>query len=275
MNAIHESILALCEYSFLIKEICNPLFKEVGLNYFNYQVLYDDGRRLHLNADPRWLEHYYEKKYYNVSRSDLKPDSYKNGFGLWDSWNINMDIGCRTIAKDARENFDFAHGIMLTKRLANHAVIFEFATQEKNYAINNFYMSNLDILENFIFLFNKKAEKLIKSASMHMFKIKRDFYPTPDDTYSYKIIVPKQEVLPKNKNSTFLYQPLTARELVCIDWMAKGKTANEIGLILEISNRTVEKHIVHIKEKLGCYTLYQLGKKISELGLERFLLPAN
>ena len=44
---------------------------------------------------------------------------------------------------------------------------------------------------------------------------------------------------------------LTARESGVLDWLCAGKTDREIGAILGISTRTVEKHLEHVYVKLG------------------------
>jgi DNA-binding CsgD family transcriptional regulator len=43
---------------------------------------------------------------------------------------------------------------------------------------------------------------------------------------------------------------LSERELQCLSWMVYGKTAWETGVILGISNRTVEKHLSSSLKKL-------------------------
>lgn len=47
---------------------------------------------------------------------------------------------------------------------------------------------------------------------------------------------------------------LTPRELEVLLWVAKGKTNRDIGDILGMSPRTVNKHLEHIYEKLGVET---------------------
>lgn len=47
---------------------------------------------------------------------------------------------------------------------------------------------------------------------------------------------------------------LTLREAEILMWISKGKTNKEVGLILESSPRTVNKHLEHIFEKLGVAT---------------------
>lgn len=44
---------------------------------------------------------------------------------------------------------------------------------------------------------------------------------------------------------------LSKRELEILGWVARGKTNPEIGLILNISRRTVHKHLEHVYLKLG------------------------
>ena len=44
---------------------------------------------------------------------------------------------------------------------------------------------------------------------------------------------------------------LTPRESRVEFWLACGKTNREIGLILDVRSRTVEKHVEHILTKLG------------------------
>jgi DNA-binding CsgD family transcriptional regulator len=47
---------------------------------------------------------------------------------------------------------------------------------------------------------------------------------------------------------------LTPRESEVLAWVAKGKTNAEVGTILHLSGRTVQKHLEHIYQKLGVET---------------------
>ncbi len=44
---------------------------------------------------------------------------------------------------------------------------------------------------------------------------------------------------------------LTSRESEILDWVVQGKTNPEIGTILGISSRTVQKHLERIYRRLG------------------------
>lgn len=73
---------------------------------------------------------------------------------------------------------------------------------------------------------------------------------------------------------------LTAREWDVLGWVAKGKTNAQIGLILAVSPRTVQKHLENIYRKLGVETrtmatarLYSLSGSPSSG--ERSVLPID
>jgi DNA-binding CsgD family transcriptional regulator len=51
---------------------------------------------------------------------------------------------------------------------------------------------------------------------------------------------------------------VSSREFDCLELLAQGKSAKEIGLILNISSRTVETHIDNLKDKLGFLSKKQL-----------------
>jgi DNA-binding CsgD family transcriptional regulator len=53
---------------------------------------------------------------------------------------------------------------------------------------------------------------------------------------------------------TDMAESLTPREQDVLRWLAAGKTDRDIAAILEISPRTVHKHLQHVYEKLGVET---------------------
>jgi len=57
-----------------------------------------------------------------------------------------------------------------------------------------------------------------------------------------------------NADSRLTQAALTPRETEVLSWLAKGKTNKDIGDILGMSHRTVNKHLEHVFEKLGVET---------------------
>lgn len=59
---------------------------------------------------------------------------------------------------------------------------------------------------------------------------------------------------------------LTPREAEVIAWVAQGKTNREVGIILEISTRTVQKHLERVFDKLGVETRTAAILKVWQVG---------
>lgn len=60
---------------------------------------------------------------------------------------------------------------------------------------------------------------------------------------------------------------LTPRERECLLWLIEGKTDWEISVILGISRRAVERHMEHLRQKLGVGTRVQAVVAAFRLGL--------
>ncbi len=66
---------------------------------------------------------------------------------------------------------------------------------------------------------------------------------------------------------------LTGRESEVMTWVAQGKTNPEIGIILGLSARTVQKHLEHVFEKLGVESRTGAILKAWQAGRFASLLP--
>ncbi|MFZ0504943.1 MAG: helix-turn-helix transcriptional regulator [Chthoniobacterales bacterium] len=62
---------------------------------------------------------------------------------------------------------------------------------------------------------------------------------------------------------------LTCKEAEVLFWIAKGKRNGEIGQILAISLRTVEKHVEHILLKLSVETRISAGASAMDYPTDR------
>jgi LuxR family maltose regulon positive regulatory protein len=64
-----------------------------------------------------------------------------------------------------------------------------------------------------------------------------------------------------------LLEPLSKRELLVLDWIARGASNSEIAQELEITVDTVKHHVSHIFSKLGVLNRVQVVRQARELGL--------
>jgi DNA-binding CsgD family transcriptional regulator len=75
-----------------------------------------------------------------------------------------------------------------------------------------------------------------------------------------------RNLLARKNDRGFAALPVTPREREVLSWLAAGKTDKDIGEILGMSPRTVQKHLQHIYEKLGVETRTAAVVRAMELG---------
>lgn len=71
----------------------------------------------------------------------------------------------------------------------------------------------------------------------------------------------------RQKNSLDMEVKLTSRELEILRWTCEGKTAYEVGVILSISERTVNFHVNNVLKKLAATNKVQAVVKAVSMGL--------
>jgi len=68
--------------------------------------------------------------------------------------------------------------------------------------------------------------------------------------------------------------PLSGRELQCLAWVSRGKTSWETGVILGLSERTVNFHLCNASRKLNVYGRQACVAQAIRLGLLETLTEA-
>lgn len=60
---------------------------------------------------------------------------------------------------------------------------------------------------------------------------------------------------------------LSPRQTECLFWVQQGKSSRDIGVILDVSHRIVERHVFRACQKLGVRTRLQAVIRARSLGL--------
>ncbi|WP_414694258.1 helix-turn-helix domain-containing protein [Phenylobacterium sp.] len=60
---------------------------------------------------------------------------------------------------------------------------------------------------------------------------------------------------------------LSPRQIECLSWVLEGKSSRDIGVILGISHRVVERHVFRACQRLGVKTRLQAVIRARSLGL--------
>ena len=258
----------ILEQESTLRELCTPLHT-LGINGFSYSQVFTNGRFLTLTTNAKWAQHHFNsffKEKYN--REDILTTTFTDNEP---QWIVNPASEIWQQAK----SFEIDNSIILMKRQKNYAEIFCYTSSTKNYKTLDFYMNHQNLLHDFTFTFKDKTHRLIKSAAAQTLPTPKKYLVTPktdapNQTQNvrqqfYESITPQRIYIDDTKY-------LTAKEAECLKWCIQGKSAAEIGLILDITKRTVESHLDKIKLKLDCYKQTDLTRRAIELGIINLLM---
>jgi LuxR family quorum-sensing system transcriptional regulator SolR len=222
-----------------IETLISPLRRH-NINYFTYRKFYMDNSRVFLGTRPDWLNIFLSNKMYLRGNTEAKPQLYKRQAVLWSTLpNQSIFQAARSIGID--------HGIYLMYPGIDYCEIFAFATSPNHPGTVNFYLNNLDVLENFTLYFRDQASCLLEESEKH--KIFMPYHDKGLEVYE------KEEMFAFcNPNAPYTLLPkrelkISQRQKECMYWLLKGATSKEIAAQLGLSFRTVEDYIGFLKQK--------------------------
>lgn len=258
-------------HAYDIKEICSPLFSNSPVIYFEYAKFTSDGELSVFSTYPEFANLVIENKlaftktqFMNLGRYSLLNSSY-----IPSSFNFNK---YEMITNMAKFNFNIDHFFCITNKDNVNYELFVFACDAKNNCAIDYYLNNIEFLDNFIIYFKEKARKLLSCPKN----------PTKllyfDDI---KLVIPKQQKIfptPKLKIDKFTNLMLdnnkinlAKRELQHLYYLNQGFTAKEIAKTLNISNRTAETIIQKLKIKFTCSSKSELINLFNKLNISKYI----
>lgn len=232
--------------------ICEPFLQRYNLKSFAYSRVYPDGSRTELWSDAPALDHTYFKRKYILG-------AYTPNYFLEERFAfLQLKVsGYPKILKekytqqlaDQRDYFNNDHSFIVINRESSFCEYFIYYAPREAHSILNFYINNLNILDNFATYFKCTAADLITIADNHRIR-------TPSCTLINRCSNSLTQI--HSKSPLFLSTKLSRREREIATLMINGKVAREVGELLHISRRTVESHIEHMKQKAKCHSKSEL-----------------
>lgn len=251
-----------------IAEICKPLY-QIDISGFVY-IKTINGNRIFLSDSAPWNEH--------LLRNLFKyQDVYQFEEQLCQNMFISSEIFSTTLGlSEAKAIFGHQNCFIITILTEHYKELYYFVSKRDD-SYHDFCLHNLDVLYQFVKYFTEKAKKIIEKASVNQIIIPSNFIP-PEKiaNFDFNISDSNQKIERFLKgiatNKYYLLRDpynryLTQREYECIKWLILGKSADEIGMILGISRRTVEDYIKNIKFNFNCRKITRLIYHLTKLGL--------
>lgn len=240
-----------------ISSICCKFFDNIDISYFSFFREFNNGSRIWLCNNASWTEHLYKNIYGDITSFKLPLETTKQyttniqGLYYWDTLCCYLENREeRNLYKKritiAKEEYDICDGISLINCHENYVDYFNFASNRNFPIIKDFYTNNLELLINFSHYFLYESSSIIKKSLENKIidsHIKEGTKICNGNKTNVNRISNKYYL---NKNTY-----ITAREFQSLSLVARGKSYKETARILKISDRTVEKHIFSIIEKLN------------------------
>lgn len=238
------------------KEILNvvkPLFDFFHISFFAHERVFNDGSKAIITSNASITKFWFDEQY----PLDIVVDT---GCYLGDKLGNIYPAEQQAALK---QHFDLNHTLFIIDRQPAYSDAFMLSTSVTNEQITNFYITYLDKIKGLLACYLQNGQALINQAEQCKINLIR---MPPLET----IIKPFSDEL---AGSYYIDHKiglisLTRRELTCISWLIKGKSANEIGLLLNISKRTVETYIENIKRKFKCHKITELAYLIGKYSIE-------
>jgi|GEM_PF-5541342 len=122
-----------------VTEICEPLFNQFDLTYFDYGRLYNDGSVISLYTDRDFGIYIHNHREYKFPSTVIKP-----GVHLWMSYMAN------DIIIGAKHEFNHDYLLTIYTQYDDYCEVYDFATKPHNHKVLELYFNHLDIFELFI-----------------------------------------------------------------------------------------------------------------------------
>jgi DNA-binding CsgD family transcriptional regulator len=254
-------------YSQDITTICNPL-KLLGITYFAHVRITKNQEFSAITNNHEFTQHYINNKYYNA---DIHmADDNKLGKNI--IWDAIERFGQSAKMHSEAGEFGVKHTFTVVEKNAEHNNYYHFANNSSSQAINQIYLSQVDLLESFIKHFNHNISQSKKLSSAYQLSYKID-----PDAAGYQIENQEDINLTETQKLEFLNhltqgdnletQLLSTRQLECLFYLIKGMTMKQISHELNLSPKTIEHYLENIKIKFNCSSRSELLAKAWRMGI--------
>lgn len=278
------------------QSICDPLFS-LGIKWFGYIKIFQDGSYLLAAPSHKELLRQY---CLHIKCQGISPtiEIESSPVGLSHYSMFSSDIAVPNKEDDAILHLFYSFGLwpifVIYKNRLDFIEVYCFAMDKGDNCSMGFYLNNLSILEHFCCYFNDRAKDIIDCSDKRKLglfdqkfnllnKENKKLFDCQIEEFLKKTSLQKRglsiiedkifplgeegkrhkpEYYTRGISGKDFLSPLTHRQKECLFLLTRGKTAKQIGQTLRISHRTVETHIVSLKNKMHCTTKDQLIEKV-------------
>lgn len=232
-----------------IKDICSPLVNLLEVPVFTYGFIEEDGRFGYLSNATEFTDYYFSQKLYLDNPYFSHPALFRSGHTLSP---CTFD---EETQKALTKKFQSDHLFLKIEAKPSRLEFFIFAHNSVDETGGNCYLPKLELFDQFGKHFKRKAKDLIGRMWADQFNIKKE---RGSDLFEAEAQVPLVNNDPKILSFLKKTTGLTPQERRCLELFKQGYSAQGTAAVMGLSRRTVEHYFENIKNKLDCYSKYDL-----------------
>ncbi len=231
-----------------IKRICSPLIDYLHTPMFTYSWVNEDGTFGYLTNALEFNEYYFTQNVYLQNPYNAHPAHFRQGHAF---------IPCPAHEEERKillKSFRTDHLFFTLEKNESTMEFFIFANENVKWSEGAQFLPRLELYRKFSQFFKREAKELLGKMRADRFNIRLE-RGTLFDTLPK---VPLANPDPSEVSFLKRISGLSKQEQRCLDLFKKGHTAQSTAALMGLSRRTVEYHFENIKNKLGCYSKYDL-----------------
>lgn len=226
-----------------VREICSPLFATSDVTFFDLTRVYEDGKIMELSSNGQLTAYCYGEGHY------LIPNIPKTLFNNL-SYYYPIELATTTPLSEALiHQFNAANTLLMFHHYPTYIDIYDIRIKPNCADPFNYFINNLDNFFQFSQDFKYQANSLISIAERNKIS------PLSESQANNMVEDLFQGCTYRSKLEKI---PFSQRQLQCLQLYIQGKTAKEIAKSINLSYRTVENYLQHIKLKLRVHNKAQL-----------------
>ncbi|MBA2651565.1 MAG: helix-turn-helix domain-containing protein [Tatlockia sp.] len=253
-----------------VSKITRPLTQAFEVQHFRYLKLYQNGSRVLLTNHPDSVRFMYGQGHYKQMWFDGEfPQHLANGWHIWDALRTETSNNLITpLEKEINHHLNLYHGLTFVIAGSHFHEIYTF---DSHLATIN--QVNRQLFLRFIYYFKEQAAALINQANNERLimpgKPKLELQANTANLRSDEIndFLNNTQITRYYLGDKYDNAYLTRKEVCCIYWLLKGKSAEEIACIEGNTKKTVQCHLETIRNKLNCHKQTQIIPIILESGI--------
>lgn len=230
-----------------LQTICQPLFDNFGISFFDFGRMYDDGYCLMFSTNEKLIHYLFEQQY--CLFSPVPTHLLQNKFYYY----LPNTGPYQQVVYDVSNYFNIGHAFDIFDCQDGYVDVCCFAASTQSSEMINTYFNNINNLNNFIRFFkNKITDILSRSDNAFLLPEKMRL------NFNSKDISNKLDPIYFSEKG----KQLSKRETEIILLLIKGKSTKKIAMELNLSLRTIENYLNNIKLKTDSNPKSELLEKM-------------